>query len=239
MNIRAWGALLGIQIECLLPAQGPFPKGPVMKPSSIRPRPGSRRMAGWADRVTPEAGPTDADLGTAGHLPAAPDQQAGAGAQGLPLMEITGPMISPTSPWPGAPVPAMDWYPLVVAWRLSNTLDADETLHVITPTKGASSATNFWRSTGSACMDGKGRYADNIFAAVEDEVRGGHLKAYSDGREAKDGIEATSTSTTPKGPTKGPPDTGGGVQRARCMPKERRWPASRALVPERRRDPHL
>ena len=64
-------------------------------------------------------------------------------------------------------VASMDWYSrYVVAWRLSNTLDADfcvETLEEAlskesrrssTPTKGASSparaSLNFWRSTGSA-----------------------------------------------------------------------------------------
>ena len=108
-------------------------------------------------------------------------------------------------------VASMDWYSrYVVAWRLSNTLDADfcvETLEealskgkpeVFNTDQGSQFTsegfTELLEEHGvSISMDGKGRYTDNIFVerlwrtVKYEEV---YLKAYSDGREAKDGLEA-------------------------------------------------
>ena len=108
-------------------------------------------------------------------------------------------------------VAIMDWYTrYVVAWRLSNTLDADfcvealeEALSKGTPeifnTDQGSQFTGdgftglLERSGVRISMDGKGRYADNIFierlwrTVKYEEV---YLKAYTSGREAKAGIDA-------------------------------------------------
>ena len=108
-------------------------------------------------------------------------------------------------------VAIMDWHSrYVVAWRLSNTLDADfcvETLEealakgepeVFNTDQGSQFTsegfTELLEEHGvSISMDGKGRYTDNIFVerlwrtVKYEEV---YLKAYSNGREAKDGLEA-------------------------------------------------
>ena len=112
------------QIECLLPAQGAAHES----------------LAGQTGSLgKPEAGPTsDADLGTAGHLPAAPDSKPAPGHKVYPYllggMEITGPNQVWAADITYIPmargflylVASMDWYSrYVVAWRLSNTLDAD------------------------------------------------------------------------------------------------------------------
>ena len=108
-------------------------------------------------------------------------------------------------------VAIMDWYTrYVVAWRLSNTLDAafcvealeealgKETPDVFTTAQGSQftgeAFTGLLKSHGvRISMDGKGRYADNIFierlwrTVKYEEV---YLKAYSGGREAKAGLDA-------------------------------------------------
>ena len=108
-------------------------------------------------------------------------------------------------------VAIMDWYSrYVVAWRLSNTLDAafcvevlDEALRKGKPEVFNTDQGGQFTSEGfigllkqhgvSISMDGKGRYSDNIFierlwrTVKYEEV---YLKAYSGGREAKAGLDA-------------------------------------------------
>ena len=165
-------------------------------------------------------------------------------------------------------VASMDWYSrYVVAWRLSNTLDADfcvETLEealskgkpeVFNTDQGSQFTsegfTELLEEHGvSISMDGKGRYTDNIFVerlwrtVKYEEV---YLKAYSDGPGGQGWARGpTSTSTTPKGPTK-PWATG---HRRRCsaetrcnqMNSQKKGGGRQAEhwhTLERRRDPHL
>ena len=98
----------------------------------------------------------------------------------------------------------------VVAWRLSNTLDADLCVEALKEALGKGKPEVFNTDQGSQftgeaftglleqhgvriSMDGKGRYADNIFierlwrTVKYEEV---YLKAYSNGREAKAGLDA-------------------------------------------------
>ena len=108
-------------------------------------------------------------------------------------------------------VAIMDWYSrYVVAWRLSNTLDADFCVQALEEALGKGRPEVFNTDQGSQftsegfaglleqhgvkiSMDGKGRYTDNIFVerlwrtVKYEEV---YLKAYSDGRVAKVGLEA-------------------------------------------------
>ena len=108
-------------------------------------------------------------------------------------------------------VAIMDWYSrYAVAWGLSNTLDVDFCLEAFEKalSKGKPEVFNTDQSsqftseafTGlverdgvSISMDGKGRYTDNIFVerlwrtVKYEEV---YLKAYSNGREAKAGLDA-------------------------------------------------
>ena len=87
----------------------------------------------------PEAGAAaDAHHGAAGHLPESPHQPADAGAPGLPL-PVGKDQSYPAQPGVGRRhhllahargflylVAIMDWHSrYVVAWRLSNTLEAD------------------------------------------------------------------------------------------------------------------
>ena len=107
-------------------------------------------------------------------------------------------------------VAIIDWYSrYVLAWRLSNTLDADFCVDALEEalSKGKPEIFNTDQGsqfTGEAfigllkkhgfriSMDGKGRYADNIFVerlwrtVKYEEV---YLKAYSNGREAKAGLD--------------------------------------------------
>ena len=108
-------------------------------------------------------------------------------------------------------VAIMDWYSrYVVAWSLSNTLDADFCVEALEAALGKHKPEVFNTDQGSqftsegftgllegrgvkVSMDGKGRYTDNIF--VERlwrtvKYEGVYLKAYSNGREAKDGLDA-------------------------------------------------
>ncbi len=108
-------------------------------------------------------------------------------------------------------VAIMDWYSrYVVAWRLSNTLDADFCVEALEEALGKETPEVFNTDQGSQftgegftglleqhgvriSMDGKGRYSDNIFierlwrTVKYEEV---YLKAYSGGREAKAGLDA-------------------------------------------------
>ncbi len=108
-------------------------------------------------------------------------------------------------------VAIIDWYSrYVLAWRLSNTLDADFCVDALEEalSKGKPEIFNTDQGsqfTGEAfigllkkhgiriSMDGKGRYADNIFVerlwptVKYEEV---YLKAYSNGWEAKVGLDA-------------------------------------------------
>ena len=108
-------------------------------------------------------------------------------------------------------VAIMDWYSRhVVAWRLSNTLDADFCVEALEEALSKGKPEVFNTDQGSqftsegftgllerngirVSMDGKGRYADNIFverlwrSVKYEEV---YLKAYSNGLEARAGIEA-------------------------------------------------
>jgi putative transposase len=107
-------------------------------------------------------------------------------------------------------VAIMDWYSRhVVAWRLSNTLDADFCVQALAEALSRGTPEVFNTDQGSqftsdefTCllqrhgvrisMDGKGRYLDNIFVerlwrtVKYEEV---YLKAYSGGREARAGID--------------------------------------------------
>ncbi len=108
-------------------------------------------------------------------------------------------------------VAIMDWYSrYVVAWRLSNTLDADFCVEALKEALSKGKPEVFNTDQGGQftseaftgllqhhgvriSMDGKGRYSDNIFierlwrTVKYEEV---YLKAYSGGREAKAGIDA-------------------------------------------------
>ena len=108
-------------------------------------------------------------------------------------------------------VAIMDWYSrYVVAWNLSNTLDADFCLKALEEALGKGRPEVFNTDQGSQftsggftglleqhgtriSMDGKGRYTDNIFVerlwrtVKYEEV---YLKAYTDGRQAKTELEA-------------------------------------------------
>ncbi len=108
-------------------------------------------------------------------------------------------------------VAIMDWYSrYVLAWRLSNTLDADFCVEALEEALSKGKPEIFNTDQGSQftsegftgvleqhtvriSMDGKGRYIDNIFVerlwrtVKYEEV---YLKAYSNGREAEAGLEA-------------------------------------------------
>ena len=107
-------------------------------------------------------------------------------------------------------VAIMDWHSrCVLAWRLSNTLDADFCVQALEEALGKGRPEVFNTDQGSQftsegftgllerhgvriSMDGKGRYSDNIFVerlwrtVKYEEV---YLKAYSGGGEAKAGID--------------------------------------------------
>ena len=108
-------------------------------------------------------------------------------------------------------VAIMDWYSrYVLSWRLSNTLDADFCVEALEEALSQGKPEIFNTDQGSQftgeaftgllkqhgvriSMDGKGRYCDNIFVerlwrtVKYEEV---YLKAYSNGREAKAGLDA-------------------------------------------------
>ncbi len=108
-------------------------------------------------------------------------------------------------------VAIMDWYTrYVVAWRLSNTLDVAFCVEVLEEALSKGKPEVFNTDQGSQftsegftglleqhgvriSMDGKGRYSDNIFierlwrTVKYEEV---YLKAYSNGREARAGLDS-------------------------------------------------
>ena len=154
-------------------------------------------------------------------------------------------------------VAIMDWYSrYVVAWRLSNTMDADFCVEALEEALSKGRPEVFNTDQGSQftsegftgilerhgvriSMDGKGRYSDNIFVerlwrtVKYEEV---YLKAYSNGREAKDGLEAYFHFYNTQRPhqalgyrTPAEVFSGESVQ-SEEQSIERRWPRSRALV---------
>ena len=154
-------------------------------------------------------------------------------------------------------VAIMDWHSrYVVAWRLSNTMDADFCVEALEEALGKGKPEVFNTDQGSQftsegftgilarhgvkiSMDGKGRYADNIFmerlwrTVKYEEV---YLKAYSNGREAKAGLEAYLHFYNTQRPhqalgyrTPAEVFSGDSVQSDE-QSKERRWLPTRALV---------
>ena len=154
-------------------------------------------------------------------------------------------------------VAIMDWHSrCVLAWSLSNTLDADFCVETLREALGKGKPEVFNTDQGSQftseaftgllerhgiriSMDGKGRYSDNIFVerlwrtVKYEEV---YLKAYSNGREAKDGLEAYFQFYNTQRPhqTLGyrtPAEVfSGDSPQSRKQTGERRWAPSRALV---------
>jgi len=107
-------------------------------------------------------------------------------------------------------VAIIDWASrAVLAWRLSNTMDAGFCIAALDEAQGRGTARRQYltpirravhqrrlhrQARGRSIaisMDGRGRFMDNIFierlwrSIKYEEV---HLKAYADGREARDGI---------------------------------------------------
>ena len=154
-------------------------------------------------------------------------------------------------------VAIMDWHSRhVVAWRLSNTLDADFCVEALEEALSKGKPEVFNTDQGSQftgdsftdlldrhgvriSMDGKGRYSDNIFVerlwrtVKYEEV---YLKAYSNGREAKDGIDAYFHFYNTQRPHQAldyrtPAEVFSGDSAPTYgRSKERRWPPSKALV---------
>jgi len=154
-------------------------------------------------------------------------------------------------------VAIMDWYSrYVVAWRLSNTMDADFCVEALEEALGKGRPAVFNTDQGSQftgegftgllerhgvriSMDGKGRYSDNIIVerlwrtVKYEEV---YLKAYSNGREAKDGLEAYFHFYNNQRPHqalgyRAPAEVcNGDSEKSDEHSKERRWLPRRALV---------
>ena len=154
-------------------------------------------------------------------------------------------------------VAIMDWYSrYVVAWSLSNTLDADFCVETLKEALGKGTPEVFNTDQGSQftseaftglldhqririSMDGKGRYTDNIFVerlwrtVKYEEV---YLKAYSNGREAESELDAYFHFYNTQRPhqalgyrTPAEVFSGDSVQSPE-HPTGRRWSPSRALV---------
>ena len=154
-------------------------------------------------------------------------------------------------------VAIMDWYTrYVVAWRLSNTLDADFCIEALEEALGKGKPEVFNTDQGSQftsegftgllerhgvriSMDGKGRYTDNIFVerlwrtVKYEEV---YLRAYSNGLEAKAGLDDYFRFYNTQRPhqalgyrTPGEVFNGDSMQSTEHS-KARRWSASGALV---------
>ena len=154
-------------------------------------------------------------------------------------------------------VAIMDWYSrYVVAWNLSNTLDADFCVETLKEALGKGTPEVFNTDQGGQftseaftglldhqrtriSMDGKGRYTDNIFVerlwrtVKYEEV---YLKAYSNGREAEAELDAYFHFYNTQRPhqalgyrTPAEMFNGDSVQSTE-HPTERRWSPSRALV---------
>ena len=267
------------QIECLLPAQGPFPKGAgpheadrpaVSGHAFLRVTAHEGLAASAGPPGKPEAGPaSDAGYGATGHLPAAPDQSARTWAQGLPLSAGRhgyhqaqpgvggGYHLHPHVP--GLLVPGGHHglvQPLRGGLEAVQHPGADFCVEVLEEALVKGKPEVFNTDQGSQftsegftgileqhgvriSMDGKGRYTDNIFVerlwrtVKYEEV---YLKAYSNGREAKDGLGAYFHFYNTQRPHQAlgyrtPAEVfhGDSVQ-PDVQSIERRWPPSRALV---------
>jgi len=153
-------------------------------------------------------------------------------------------------------IPMARGFLYLVAWKLSNTLDADFCLKALEEALGKGRPEVFNTDQGSQftsdgftglleqhgtriSMDGKGRCTDNIFVerlwrtVKYEEV---YLKAYTDGRQAKTELEAYFRFYNAQRPhqtlgyrTPAEVFNGDLVQRTE-QPTERRWSQSRALV---------
>jgi putative transposase len=187
----------------LLPASQDLPGEPGVKEPGLR--------------CQPETSPaSEGNHGAQGHSPAPQDAQPAPGHQVYPYL-LRGVAITqpnqvwtsdlPTFPWLRAS--CMDWYSrYVLAWRLSNTLEAGFCVEALEEAlrKGVPEIFNADQGaqfTSQACtalleqhgvrvsMDGKGRYTDNLFierlwrSLKYEEV---YLKAYAGGKEARAGI---------------------------------------------------
>ena len=163
----------------------------------------------------PEAGAAaDESHGVEGHLPKSPHQPTGAGAPGLEKIRVTRPNQAWAADITYLPmargflylVAIMDWHSrYVVAWRLSNTLEADFCVDALKEALGQGQPEVFNTDQGSQftsleftqvlrdhgvkiSIDGKGRYTDNIFVerlwrtVKYEEV---YLKAYANAAEAR------------------------------------------------------
>ena len=154
-------------------------------------------------------------------------------------------------------VAIMDWYSrYVLAWRLSNTLDAHFCIQALEAALGKHKPEIFNTDQGSQftseeftgllerhgvriSMDGKGRYSDNIFVerlwrtVKYEEV---YLKAYSNGREAKASLDDYFRFYNNQRPHQAlgyrtPAEVfSGNLATSIEHPTERRWSPSRALV---------
>ena len=153
-------------------------------------------------------------------------------------------------------VAIMDWYTrYVVAWNLSNTLDADFCVEALEEAlgKGRPEVLNTDQGSQFTCeaftgllerhgvrisMDGKGRYSDNIFVerlwrtVKYEEV---YLKAYSNGREAKAGLDGYFRFYNTQRPHQAlgyltPAEVFNGDSVSNKRSEERRWSPKRALV---------
>ena len=154
-------------------------------------------------------------------------------------------------------VAIMDLYSRhVVAWRLSNTLDAAFCMEALEAALGKHKPEVFNTDQGSQftsegftglleqhgvriSMDGKGRYTDNIFVerlwrtVKYEEV---YLKAYSNGREAKAGLDVyfhfynTQRLHQTLGYLTPAEMFNGDLEQSSVQPLERSWLPSRKLV---------
>jgi len=154
-------------------------------------------------------------------------------------------------------VAIMDWYSRhVVAWRLSNTMDADFCVEALEKALGKGPPEVFNTDQGSQftgegftgilerhgvkiSMDGKGRYSDNIFVerlwrtVKYEEV---YLKAYTDGRQAKDDLDAYFLFYNTQRPHQAlgyrtPAEVfNGGSAQSTEHSRERRWTRNRVLM---------
>ena len=154
-------------------------------------------------------------------------------------------------------VAIMDWHSrYVVAWNLSNTLDANFCVEALEEALRKGKPVVFNTDQGSQLtgdgftgllvshgvrisMDGKGRYLDNIFierlwrTVKYEEV---YLKAYSSGREAEAGLDASFRFYNTERPHQAPDyRTPANVFNEDSAPSEdqsidRNWSSSRALV---------
>ena len=130
-------ALLGVTVRPVLPSQGSLERGPGLDAShgpAISGGPLLRVEAHeslvGASRVSskPEASATDdAHHGATGHLPSPSHQPAGAGHRVYPYLLENVKVAEPNQVWTSdiTYLPMARGFLYLVAWRLSNTLEAD------------------------------------------------------------------------------------------------------------------